>query len=125
MGMCAADMCEGVLAHARGLFSSAVHVLSAPPAHHRAAAAAAGSERGCESGDPVVGNLMIVGDSRLSCAAREARALHGMLVTIHEVSSPQAFGLSYYTPRTGSGLLVIVSNVLRRACCTESHIFML
>eukprot|EP00903_Cladosiphon_okamuranus_P007097 g6896.t1 len=85
MGMSAADMCEGVLDHARGLFSSTVHVLSAPSPHHRTAAAGP-SERGCDSGDldPAARNLMVVGDSRLTCAAREARALHGMLVTIHE-----------------------------------------
>lgn len=97
MGMCAADMCEGVLAHARGLFSSTVHVLSAPSPHHRAATGASG--RGCESSDPdpTPRNLMVVGDSRLSCAAREARALHGMLVTIHEVSVYPASGLSCFS----------------------------
>eukprot|EP00752_Nemacystus_decipiens_P011121 g9881.t1 len=81
MGMCAADMCEGVLAHAKELFSSVMHVLSPPSPPHRAPA---GSGRGCETSVPVSGNLMVVGDSRISCAAREAKALHGMLVTIHE-----------------------------------------
>lgn len=86
MGMCAADMCEGVLAHARVFFSSAVHVLSAPSTRHGDTAARG---RGCENhGEPAPENLRVVGDSRLACAAREAKALHGMLVTIHEVSFP-------------------------------------
>ena len=108
MGMCAADMCEGVLAHARRLFSSNVHVLSAPSPHHRAAA---GSGKGCEGSDTSVVNLMVVGDSRLSCAAREARALHGMLVTIHEVSFPHHSSCRICT---GLDLFVIILDVLRR-----------
>ncbi len=83
--MCAADMCEGVLDHARGYFASTTHVLSpAPPARPGAAAA---NGRSCGDSAPPAASLMVVGDSRLACAAREARALHGMLVTIHEVGS--------------------------------------
>lgn len=100
MGMCAADMCEGMLAHARGLFSSTVHVLSAPSTHHRTNAASGG----CENSDPAAGKLMVIGDSRLACAAREARALHGMLVTIHEVSTPQY----YPVPSTNTSKIIPV-----------------
>lgn len=82
MGMCAADMCEGVLAHARRSFSTTVHVLSAPSTHLSTTAAAG---KGCGNGDAAAANLMVIGDSKLACAAREARALHGMLMTIHEV----------------------------------------
>ncbi|CAM9355665.1 unnamed protein product [Scytosiphon promiscuus] len=82
MGMCAADMCEGVLAHARGYFSKTVHVLSATPTRQRHMEASANN--GNTSADIHLENSMIIGDSKLSCAAREARALHGMLVTIHE-----------------------------------------
>lgn len=80
MGMCAADMCDGVLAHARRHFATTVHVLAAPDMGCRAAAVG-------EDGDAgnVGVNLMVVGDSELACAAREAKALHGMLTTIHEV----------------------------------------
>lgn len=82
MGMCAADMCEGVLAHARGYFSNTIHVLSAPSAHRRHMPAGG---KGAETADVGTANLMVIGDSKLACAARMARALHGMLVTIHEV----------------------------------------
>lgn len=84
--MCAADMCEGVLAHARGSFSTTVHVLSAPSTHHGSTTAVGG--KGCGNGNAAAANLMVVGDSKLACAAREARALHGMLMTIHEVRCP-------------------------------------
>lgn len=80
MGMCAADMCEGVHTHARRRFSSVTHVLSGPTEYARAAA---GGKNDC--GGEVAANLMVVGDSELACTAREARALHGMLATIHEV----------------------------------------
>lgn len=85
MGMCAADMCEGVLAHARGYFSAAVHMLSAPSTHQ---STTAGGGKSSRNGDTASANLMVIGDSDLTCAAREARALHGMLVTIHEVRLP-------------------------------------
>ncbi|CBN75840.1 conserved unknown protein [Ectocarpus siliculosus] len=81
MGMCAADMCEGVLAHARGYFSNTIHVLSAPSAHRRHMLAGG---KGAETADVGTANLMVIGDSKLACAARMSRALHGMLVTIHE-----------------------------------------
>ncbi|CAB1113240.1 unnamed protein product [Ectocarpus sp. CCAP 1310/34] len=81
MGMCAADMCEGVLAHARGYFSNTIHVLSAASVHRRHMPAGG---KGTETADVGTANLMVIGDSKLACAARMARALHGMLVTIHE-----------------------------------------
>lgn len=83
--MCAADMCEGVLAHARGYFSRTVHVLSATPTRQRYTEASA--KNSDPAGNISVNNLMIIGDSKLACAAREAKALHGMLLTIHEVRS--------------------------------------
>ncbi|CAM9503789.1 unnamed protein product [Hapterophycus canaliculatus] len=81
MGMCAADMCEGVLDHAREYFSNTIHLLSATSTHqhHTEASAKSGG-----SLDISINNPFVIGDSKLSCAAREARALHGMLVTIHE-----------------------------------------
>ncbi|CAM9244333.1 unnamed protein product [Ectocarpus fasciculatus] len=81
MGMCAADMCEGVLAHAQGYFSNTIHVLSAPSTHRRHMPAGG---KGAGTADVGTANLMVIGDSKLACAARMARALHGMLVTIHE-----------------------------------------
>lgn len=80
MGMCAADMCENVLGHARRYFAATVHVLSAQVPH--SCNATGGKDGGVREGAV---NLRIVGDSELVCAAREARALHGMLTTIYEV----------------------------------------
>lgn len=78
MGMCAADMCEGVLDHARQYFASTVHVLRA--ANRRTAPSAR------DGGDCGMGvSLGGLGNPELTRAAREARALHGMLATIHEV----------------------------------------
>lgn len=83
IGMCAADLCENVLDHARECFVETVHVLSAPAATHSPPTASSG--KGGDNVDKVGGRLVVVGDSELACAAREARALHGMLTTIHEV----------------------------------------
>ncbi|CAN0520019.1 unnamed protein product, partial [Ectocarpus sp. 8 AP-2014] len=74
MGMCAADMCEGVLAHARGYFSNTIHLLSAPSAYRRHMPAGG---KGAETADVRTANLMVIGNSKLACAARMARALHG------------------------------------------------
>lgn len=109
MGMCAADMCEGVLAHARGYFSKTVHVLSAAPTHQRHTG---GSAKSGDTADIGVNNLMIVGDSKLSCAAREARALHGMLVTIHEVRFSFLFLRSYLFSVCSSHLSLSVRSLL-------------
>lgn len=84
MGMNAADLCEALLAHTLRYFEATVHVVSDRVPHPHTNADG-------EKGDVVSGGvgrdrMMIVGDSELICAARQARALHGMLMTIHEVS---------------------------------------
>lgn len=80
MGMSAADMCEGVLDHARHYFASTVHVLPFP-ARKRRTAPSARDGGDCDAGVSLAG----LGKPELARAAREARALHGMLATIHEV----------------------------------------
>lgn len=80
MGMSAADMCEGVLDHARHYFASTVHVLPFPAPKRQTVPSA----RDGGDGDTGV-RLAGLENPELARAAREARALHGMLATIHEV----------------------------------------
>ena len=80
VGMSAADMCEGVLDHARHHFASTVHVLPFPAPNRRTALCTRGGGD-CDTGASLAGS----GNSELARAAREGRALHGMLATIHEV----------------------------------------
>lgn len=87
MGMCAADICESVLAHAKRRFATNVHVLSSCDTAASGTAAVPAPLAPSAGGREVDKYLMIVGDSELACAAREAKALHGMLTTIHEVRS--------------------------------------
>lgn len=87
MGMCAADICEGVLAHAKQRFAANVHVLSSCDTAASGTAAVPAPLGSLAGGREVDEHLMIVGDSELASAAREAKALHGMLTTIHEVRS--------------------------------------
>ena len=91
IGMSAADMCEGVLAHAKRRYAGTVHLLAAADTAAAAPAPRASSAFSGEEGGGGRGGgryeMMIVGDSELACAAREARALHGMLTTIHEVGA--------------------------------------
>lgn len=78
MGMAAADLCDNVLKHARRYFASTVHVVSVADGD-----SGGGDVRG---GAAEVGsNMMVMDDPELASAAREARALYGMLTTIHEV----------------------------------------
>lgn len=84
MGMNAADLCEALLAHALRYFATTMHVVSAPVPH--AHPDSSGEKGGGTNAGLGGGELVIVGDSELICAAREARAIHGMLTTIHEVS---------------------------------------
>lgn len=82
MGMSAADLCENVLDHTRRYFAEAIHVVTASTAGPRPTT----SER---EGVTAIGegqaNLMIVADSELACVGRKARAIHGIMTTIHEV----------------------------------------
>ena len=80
MGMSAADMCEGVLDHARHYFAGTVHVLPFPAPNLRTEPSARGGGD-CDTGVSLAG----LGKPELARAARMARALHGMLATIHEV----------------------------------------
>lgn len=87
MGMCAADMCEGVLAHAKRRFAATVHVLSPCDTATSDTAAVPAPLAPLAGGREADEHLMIIRDSELACAAREAKALHGMLTSIHEVRS--------------------------------------
>lgn len=80
IGMSAADLCENLLAHARRYFDATTHVISA-------STCTSGKDGGDGNGGggEIGTNPMVVGVSELVCAAREAKALHGMLTTIHEV----------------------------------------
>lgn len=79
MGTSAADLCSNVVAHAHRYFATNVHVVSTRAAQPTSTANTDGS---CSDG-----SLALLGDSAFICAAREARVLHGMLTTIHEVRS--------------------------------------
>lgn len=80
MGMSAADMCEGVLDHARPYFASTVHVLPFPAPNRQTAPSARDGGDG-DTGVRPAG----LRNPELARAGREARALDGMLATIHEV----------------------------------------
>lgn len=83
MGMNAADLCEALLAHALRYFEATVHVVPDRVPHPHTNSDGEKSDGTC--GGVGRDRMMIVGNSELICAARQARALHGMLMTIHEV----------------------------------------